>query len=127
MNGNKLRQISLAMLALALCASSLYALPASPLVPTFTPTGAVTLTYTLPGTPGSGTNVSLATAIVAASPATSTYFSVDPTTVPYWLTVGTGSGTIISPVTAPSSAGTPVVVNLVASGVAATMGAGVYA
>ena len=126
MYGNKLRQVLFAMLALALGATRLHALTASPLVPTFSPVGAVSLTYTLPGTPGTGTNVSLATAAVAVAPATSTYFSVDPTTVPYWLTVGTWSGTIVSPITAGTVPGTPVVVNLVASGVAATMGAGVY-
>jgi len=115
------------MLALVVCASSLHATPASPLIPTYTPTGAVSLTYTLPTTASpNSVSVSLATAAVATGPASSTYYTVDPTTVPYWLSVSAGSGTVVSPITAGSVAGTPSVLTLQASQVAATLGAGIY-
>ncbi|HTW68092.1 MAG TPA: hypothetical protein VME17_25930 [Bryobacteraceae bacterium] len=126
MHRNRFFQAPLAALALAVCTSTLHALPATPLIPTYTPTGAVSLTYQLPGTPGPATAVSLATAAVASGSATNTYFTVDPTTVPYWLSVDTWSGTIVSAVTTPASAGTPVVIHLQGSGVAATLGAGIY-
>ncbi len=115
------------MLALVVGTSSLYALPASPLVPTYTPPGAVALTYTLPSTPSpSSVSVSLATAAVAVAPASSTFYTVDPTTVPYWLAVSVSSGTVVSPITAGTVAGTPSVFTLAASQVAATLGAGIY-
>ena len=125
MKRNRLYQVSFAMLALVACTSELHA-AASPLIPTFTPTGAVSLSYQLPGTPGSSTSVSLATAAVATGPANSTFYTVDATTVPYWLTVSVSSGTVVSPITAGAVAGTPSVFTLVASGVAATLGAGIY-
>ena len=126
MQRRKLFQASLATLAFLIPAATLHATSASPLTPTYTPTGPVLLTYQLPSTAGSATAVSLATAAVATGTATSTYFTVDPTSVPYWLSVDTWSGTVVSPVTSPSAAGTPVVVHLQASGVAATLGAGIY-
>jgi uncharacterized protein (TIGR03437 family) len=126
MRRNRSLQLPLVTLALAVCTSTLHALPASPLIPTYTPTGAVSLTYQLPSTAGSATAVSLATAAVASGTANSTYFTVDPTSVPYWLSVDVWSGNVVSPVTSPVAAGTPVVVHLQASAVAATLGAGIY-
>lgn len=121
-------RLPIAMLALAICSSTLHALPASPLIPTFTPTGAVSLTYTLPSTPGSSVSVSLATAAVAVGPASHTFYSVDPTTVPYWLAVSAGSGnsTVVSPITAGSVAGTPSTFTLGPSTAASSLGQGVY-
>ncbi|HTB19388.1 MAG TPA: hypothetical protein VK708_14810 [Bryobacteraceae bacterium] len=127
MFANRISALPLAMLALALCGGGLYATtPASPLVPTFTPTGAVSLSYQLPGTPGSSTGVSLATAAVATAPATSTFYTIDPTTVPFWLSVSVSTGTVVSPITAGTVVGTPSTFSLVASGVAASLGAGIY-
>lgn len=126
MHRSRLIPVSIAVLALAIGTTSLQALPASPLIATFTPSGAVSLTYQLPSTPGSSVGVSLATAAVATAPATSTFYTIDPTTVPYWLSVSVSSGTVVSPITAGTVAGTPSTFTLVASGVAATMGAGVY-
>ena len=126
MNRNKFSAI-FAMLALAVCTTTLHATPASPLLPTYTPTGTpVQLTYTLPSTAGSNVAVSLATAAVAAAPASNTFFTIDPTTVPIWLSVDVMSGTVVSPITAGAVAGTPVVVHLVASSVAGSLGPGVY-
>lgn len=124
MSRNRFAQIPFAMLALAVCTSSLHALPATPLLPT---PASVALSYQLPGTPSTAVTVSLATAAVAASPANTTFFSIDPTTVPFWLTVGVPScTTITSPITAPSSAGTPCTFTLQGSSVAASLGAGTY-
>lgn len=126
MHKSRLIQVSVAVLALAIGTTSLQATPASPLLPTYTPSGAVSLTYQLPSTPGSNVNVSLSTAAVATAPASSTFFTVDSTTVPIWLSVSVLSGTVISPITAGAVAGTPATFTLGPSAVAATMGAGVY-
>lgn len=126
MHRRRLIPVSIAVLALAIGTDSLLATPASPLIPTYNPVGAVSLTYQLPSTPGSNTSVSLATAAVATAPASSTFFTVDSTTVPIWLSVSVLSGTVVSPITAGSVAGTPATFTLGPSAVAATMGVGVY-
>ena len=125
------KQMFFALLALALTASFAFALPNSPLLPTYNPTGAVTLTYQkgTGGGAGSGTTVSLATAAVATAPATSTFFTVDPTlaNLPIWLSVDKMSGTVVSPITQGAVAGTPVVLTLNASAaVCASLGSGTY-
>jgi len=126
MQRHRLRQVFFAALALAISSSRLHATPASPLIPTFTPAGAVSLIYQLPATPGPSASVSLATGAAAAPPATSTFYTIDPATVPIWLSVSVAGGTVTSPVTTPPTLGTPSVFTLGPSGVAARLGAGVY-
>jgi hypothetical protein len=125
MHRSRLLQVPFALLALAICPSALFAV-VTPLLPTFTPAGAVSLTYQLPATPGSSTAVSLATAAVAVAPATSTFYTIDATTIPFWLAVDASNGTVVSPITAGAIVGTPSVFHLVASGVAANLAAGTY-
>jgi len=123
------KQIFFALLALVLSASFVMALPNSPLVPTYNPVGAVSLTFQKgTNTAGTATTVSLATAAVATGPATSTFFTVDPTpaNLPIWLSVSPMSGTVVSPITQGSVAGTPVVVTLNASAICASLGSGTY-
>jgi uncharacterized protein (TIGR03437 family) len=105
-------KIFLAASAMLLCAGLAQATtPATPL--TATPSS-VSISYTLPSTPGAAAPVVL-TIPTGAGDA----FVVDPTTIPYWLSIDDTSDV------APPSPG--VTVNFVASAAAGSLTAGVYA